>query len=70
MATTLQLDKGTLVAQAQRSMQQLLPDNAWTARQNLALTCRILFDAGHDSGLAGQITCRAERPGTYYTQRL
>ena len=70
MATTLQLDKGTLVAQAQRSMQQLLPDNAWTARQKLALTCRILFDAGHDSGLAGQITCRAERPGTYYTQRL
>src|SRR5690606_6528098 len=39
-------------------------------RQKLALTCRILYDAGHDSGLAGQITCRAEQPGSYYTQRL
>jgi L-fuculose-phosphate aldolase len=38
--------------------------------QKLALTCRALFDAGHDSGLAGQITARAERGGTYYTQRL
>jgi len=70
MATTLTLDKDTLVAKAKQSMQQLLPDNAWTAKQKLALTCRILFDAGHDSGLAGQITCRAEQPGTYYTQRL
>ncbi|UZW62219.1 aldolase [Lysobacter enzymogenes] len=70
MATTLTLDKDTLVAKAQQSMQRMLPDNAWTPRQKLALTCRILFDAGHDSGLAGQITCRAETPGTYYTQRL
>jgi L-fuculose-phosphate aldolase len=41
-----------------------------TTRQKLALTCRALFDAGHDSGLAGQITARAEADGTYYTQRL
>jgi len=70
MATTLQLDKDELVAKAKRSMQHQLPDNTWTTRQKLALTCRILFDAGHDSGLAGQITARAEVPGTYYTQRL
>lgn len=70
MTTTLTFDKATLVAKAQQSMQRMLPDNAWTPRQKLALTCRILFDAGHDSGLAGQITCRAEKPGTYYTQRL
>ena len=31
---------------------------------------KALFDAGHDSGLAGQITARAEADGTYYTQRL
>jgi L-fuculose-phosphate aldolase len=36
----------------------------------VALTCRALFDGGHDSGLAGQITARAEQPGTFYTQRL
>lgn len=33
-------------------------------------TCRALYDGGHDSGLAGQITARAEQPGTYYTQQL
>ncbi len=33
-------------------------------------SARALFDAGHDSGLAGQITARAEADGTYYTQRL
>ncbi|ALN63550.1 class II Aldolase and Adducin N-terminal domain protein [Lysobacter antibioticus] len=70
MATTLQLGKDELVAKALRSMQHLLPETTWSTRQKLALTCRILFDAGHDSGLAGQITARAEVPGTYYTQRL
>ncbi len=36
----------------------------------MALTCRALYDAGHDSGLAGQITARAEKPNTFYTQQL
>ena len=29
-----------------------------------------MFDNGHDSGLAGQITARGEKPDTYLTQRL
>jgi L-fuculose-phosphate aldolase len=52
------------------AMEQHFGDNGWTLRQKLALTCRALFDAGHDSGLAGQITARAEHPGTFYTQQL
>src|SRR5690606_39765150 len=51
-------------------LDEKLADTAYTDRQKLALTCRILFDNGHDSGLAGQITARAEQPGCYYTQRL
>ncbi|MEV0533565.1 aldolase [Kitasatospora sp. NPDC050463] len=70
MAGTLTATKAELVELAHRRMQTAIPDNDWTTRQKLALTCRILFDAGHDSGLAGQITARAEQPGTYYTQRL
>lgn len=37
-----------------------------TSRQKLALTCRILFQAGHceNDGLAGQVTMRAEYSGT------
>jgi L-fuculose-phosphate aldolase len=45
-------------------------ESEWTTRQKVALTCQALFDRGHDSGLAGQITARAEQSGTYYTQRL
>ena len=40
-------------------MERKLDAPEWTLRQKLALTCRIPFDGGHDSGLAGQITARA-----------
>lgn len=70
MATTLTDSKATLMRRAQEDMGTHFADSGWTSREKLALTCRALFDRGHDSGLAGQITARAERPGTFYTQRL
>ncbi|WFR73091.1 aldolase [Prescottella defluvii] len=70
MATTLTDSKTTLMQRAQDQMAVQLASPKWTTREKIALTCRALFDAGHDSGLAGQITARAEQPGTYYTQRL
>ncbi len=70
MATTLTDSKTTLMQRAQDQMSVQLASPEWTTREKVALTCRALFDAGHDSGLAGQITARAEQPGTYYTQRL
>jgi L-fuculose-phosphate aldolase len=70
MADTFQIEKSELVAKAHQQMHQILADSSWNAREKLALTCRILFDAGHDSGLAGQITARAENSGTYYTQQF
>jgi L-fuculose-phosphate aldolase len=51
-------------------MEQHLAPSEYSLEERLALTCRILFDNGHDSGLAGQITARAEPHGTYLTQRL
>lgn len=68
--TTMTASKKELADKAQKQMKTSLDDNTWTDRQKLALTCRILFEGGHDSGLAGQITCRGEEPGTYFTQRL
>jgi L-fuculose-phosphate aldolase len=38
----------------------------WSLRQKIALTCRILAAEGHESALAGQITTRGDRPGTYW----
>ena len=46
----------------------LMPE--WSVRQKLALAGRILAAEGHDSGLAGQLSARAEKPGTYYMLRF
>ncbi|WP_099024370.1 aldolase [Mycolicibacterium palauense] len=62
--------KADLMNLALRALDHHVPASDLSVRQKLALTCRALFDAGHDSGLAGQITARAESPGTYYTQQL
>lgn|GEM_PF-5925656 len=48
--------------QALTQMQSSLADNTWTVREKLALTCRILFDHGHDSGLGGQISIAKSVP--------
>ncbi|USI92987.1 aldolase [Rhodococcus pyridinivorans] len=70
MATTMNLGKAELMTSAQKDMNTKLTTTDWTDRQKLALTCRSLFDAGHDSGLAGQISARGEQPGTFLTQQL
>ncbi len=70
MADTFDLNKDELIARAQGEMQTRLTVPERSLRDKVALTCRILFDGGHDSGLAGQITARADEPGRYYTQRL
>lgn len=67
---TFELKKDELVRQSYAQMDAHLADSAYTLRQKLALTCRILFDNGHDSGLAGQITARTGVPGEFLTQRL
>jgi L-fuculose-phosphate aldolase len=67
---TFALSKDTLMKQSAVQMDAHLQTGDYTLAQRVALTCRILFDSGHDSGLAGQITARAEQPGTFFTQRL
>jgi L-fuculose-phosphate aldolase len=70
MATTFTDSKSELMRRAQERLEAEQIESQLTTRQKVTLTCRALFDAGHDSGLAGQITARAEADGTYYTQRL
>lgn len=70
MGTTFDDSKSDLMQRAERRFAENFGATEWSTRQKLALTCRALFDRGHDSGLAGQITARAEAPGTYYTQGL
>ncbi|WP_409434308.1 aldolase [Mycobacterium sp. SMC-14] len=70
MGTTFDDSKSDLMHRAEQRFAENFAGGQWSTRQKLALTCRALSDRGHDSGLAGQITARAEAPGTYYTQRL
>lgn len=70
MATTFQDAKSELIGKAHEKMRRVLVDQTWTLRQKLALTCRVLFDAGHGSSLAGQISARAEPSKTFYTQQF
>jgi L-fuculose-phosphate aldolase len=35
--------------------------------EQLTLACRILAGEGHESGLAGQVTARADQPGAWWT---
>lgn len=67
---TFALPKETLLRQSLDQIAARFEDSSYTLKQKVALTCRILFDNGHDSGLAGQITARAAQAGTYLTQRL
>lgn len=70
MSSTFKQSKEELIGKAKEQMDTIFGRGEWTLRQKIALTCRILFEAGHDSGLAGQITARGVEPGTYYTQQL
>lgn len=67
---TFEFSKQELIDRADRQMDLTLEDSGYSTTQKLALTCRILFDNGHDSGLAGQITARGDDRSTFYTQRL
>jgi L-fuculose-phosphate aldolase len=62
--------KRDIVERNIRLMNTTLPEETWTLEQKVALTCRVLFSHGHDSGLAGQITARTDEPNRYITQRL
>ncbi len=67
---TFEFSKEELIDRADKQMDLYLEDSGYSTTQKLALTCRILFDNGHDSGLAGQITARGADRTTFYTQRL
>ncbi|OUS67975.1 aldolase [Pseudoalteromonas sp. A601] len=67
---TLNTTKETLMQDAQNQMQGFIDQEQLSQREKLALTCRILFDKGHDSGLAGQITSRTDAKNTFLTQQF
>ena len=67
---TINLDKDDIVRESLQRMQENLAGDKLPLRQAVAQTCRTLYAFGHDSGLSGQISARAEKEGTYFTQRM
>jgi len=59
-------DKTFYHQQTDERMGQHLMTPSWSLREKVALSCQILAAQGHESALAGQITARADEPGTYW----
>ena len=63
-------DKAAYHRQTDEAMNRHFGSPSWSTKQKLALACRILAMEGHDSGLAGQLSARGDKPGTYYMLRF
>lgn len=59
--------KQPFLERVSREMAQDFPAADLPPREALAAACRILAREGHESGLAGQVTARAETPTTWWT---
>src|SRR6195256_6907489 len=66
MSDVIIRDKSEYHARTTEQMERHLAPPPWSLRQKIALSCRILAAEGHESALAGQITARGDRPGTYW----
>ena len=62
--------KQQFIERVSREMAADFPAADLPAREALAGACRILAREGHESGLAGQVTARAEKSGTWWTLQL
>ena len=60
-------EKAHFIDRVSREMEQDFGKQALPPREALAAACRILAREGHESGLAGQVSARAERAGAWWT---
>jgi L-fuculose-phosphate aldolase len=59
--------KQSFIDRVNREMSQDLSGLKKSTPEMLAIACRILAAEGHESGLAGQVTARADQPNTWWT---
>jgi L-fuculose-phosphate aldolase len=59
--------KQDFIERVNREMAQDLRPLKGSTPELLAVCCRILAKENHESGLAGQVTARGEKPGTWWT---
>src|SRR5215467_12448490 len=66
MSDVIIREKSEYHARTTDQMERHLALPPWSLRQKIALSCRILAGEGHESALAGQITARGDRLGTWW----
>jgi L-fuculose-phosphate aldolase len=66
MSEVIVREKAEYHERTTEQMERHLAVPPWSLRQKIALSCRILAAEGHESALAGQITARGDRAGTYW----
>jgi L-fuculose-phosphate aldolase len=59
--------KAHFLDRVSREMEEDLKPLQMKTEEALAVACRILAKEGHESGLAGQVTARGPKPGTWWT---
>ncbi len=69
MSVTIR-DKAVYHQQTTERMKCHLLVPEWSAREKLALSCRMLAAEEHGSGLAGQLSARGEKPNTFFMLRF
>ncbi len=64
------MTKVELMTQAVAQMREHLTMPEWSVSEKIVLAAHILHSHGHGSGLAGQITARADHSSHFLTQRI
>ena len=59
--------KAHFMERVSREMEEDFGNNSSSTEETLAACCRILAREDHESGLAGQVTARAKKAGTWWT---
>ena len=59
--------KADYLEKMRQDMDRFIRTDNWTLQQKVALSCQVLDMDGHASALAGQVSARGDKPGTYWT---
>jgi L-fuculose-phosphate aldolase len=70
MNDTVSRPKSEYDAKFRADLEKFVPMSCWSLQQRVALACRLLDRDGHESALAGQVSARGEKPGTFWTLRF
>lgn len=67
MSTFYEQSQQRVHGEMDRQLDRALRPADYSSKEKIALSCRYLADEGHAKTLAGQVTVRAEQPGTFWT---